>query len=36
VFGAGQWTESVHVVPGRPSVPPDHWIESHATTRRTG
>ncbi|GAA3654375.1 hypothetical protein GCM10022237_12890 [Nocardioides ginsengisoli] len=25
----GAWTESAEPVPGRPDVPPDHWIRSH-------
>jgi hypothetical protein len=27
-FGADGWTEEIRPVPGRPDVPPDHWIES--------
>jgi hypothetical protein len=23
------WTEELRPVPGKPGVPPDHWIESH-------
>ena len=28
VFGAGRWSEALRAVPGRPDVPPDHFIES--------
>jgi predicted acetyltransferase len=28
VFGPGQWSEQQRPVPGRPNVPPDHFIES--------
>lgn len=28
-FGAGRWTENLRAVPGRPDVPPDHFIQSH-------
>jgi GNAT superfamily N-acetyltransferase len=27
-FGPGQWSEELRPVPGRPHVPPDHFIES--------
>jgi predicted acetyltransferase len=27
-FGTGNWRESLRDVPGLPSAPPDHWIES--------
>jgi predicted acetyltransferase len=29
VFGPGRWSEEQRPVPGRPDVPPDHFIESH-------
>ena len=32
-FGAGRWTEAVHHVPGRPEVPPDHFVESASSVR---
>jgi predicted acetyltransferase len=28
VFGPGRWSEERRAVPGRPHVPPDHFIES--------
>jgi hypothetical protein len=27
-FGSGQWREDLRDVPGRPAIPPDHWIET--------
>ena len=27
-FGSGQWREDLRDVPGRPHIPPDHWIET--------
>jgi GNAT superfamily N-acetyltransferase len=27
-FGNGRWREDTREVPGRPDVPPDHWIET--------
>jgi predicted acetyltransferase len=27
-FGPSRWTETTHPVPGKPHVPPDHFIES--------
>ena len=27
-FGVGAWSETRRGVPGRPGVPPDHWIET--------
>ena len=27
-FGPGRWREDIRAVPGRPGVPPDHWIET--------
>lgn len=27
-FGRGQWREELREVPGLPSAPPDHWIET--------
>jgi len=27
-FGRGSWSEEQRPVPGRPDVPPDHWIET--------
>jgi predicted acetyltransferase len=29
VFGLGRWAETQRPVPGRPDVPPDHFIESY-------
>jgi hypothetical protein len=28
VFGPGRWSERQRPVPGKPHVPPDHFIES--------
>ena len=28
VFGAQRWSEAVRPVPGRPGVPPDHFVET--------
>lgn len=33
VFGPGQWLERQRPVPGRPHVPPDHFIESSRSLR---
>ncbi len=27
-FGPGRWQEEQRAVPGRPELPPDHWIDS--------
>jgi hypothetical protein len=29
-FGPGRWTETERPVPGRPGVPPDHFVETIA------
>ena len=30
-FGPGGWTQTARLVPGKPDVPPDQWIESVTT-----